>query len=154
MANGGRQANKTGNSLERFVAFILDDKGYQRISPAREFFAFVSSKQPIYATQCIAGKDYYNRNWRVDFIVYHPEKWPNCLVIECKWQAISGTVEQKYPFVVQSIKKNIYPAIVILDGGGYSDEAKNWLCSQAGSGNLIDVMDQGGFQRFAAQLKL
>lgn len=154
MESGGQRAGRTGKILEVFVASILDSLGYRRVRPARDFFAFIRSKQPIYATQCIAGKNLYNRNWRVDFIVYHPEKWPKCLVIECKWQAKSGSVDQKFPYIVMNISKNNYPAIVVLDGGAYSESAKNWLYNQAGSGNLIEVMDQGGFQRFATQQKL
>ena len=149
MDTGGQRANVTGRHLEDFVSLILAQHGYQRIKPSADFFAMSSMEQPIYAKQCLVGKDIYNRDRRVDFIVFHPSKWPNSLVIQCKWQASSGTVEQKYPFEVQSIEKSVYPTVIILDGGGYTDGAKNWLYNQASNGKLKAVMDQGEFQRFA-----
>lgn len=149
MDSGGRRANQTGRHLEEFVSLILEQHGYKRVKPSAAFFALTYMEQPIYAKQCLVGKDLYDRDRRVDFIVFHPSKWPNNLVIQCKWQASSGTVEQKYPFEVQSIEKNNYPTVIILDGGGYTDGAKNWLYNQAGKGNLKEVMDQGEFQRYA-----
>lgn len=154
MESGGKRATRTGRSLESSVASILESMGYRRVKPAKDFFAFIRAKQPVYATQCNAGKNLYNLNWRVDFIIYHPEKWPNCLVIECKWQAERGSVDHKYPFIVMNINKNNYPAIIVLDGGAYSEGSKSWLYAQAGTGNLLEVMDLGGFQRFATRQKL
>lgn len=51
--------------------------------------------------------------------------WPDGLVIQCKWQASSGSVEEKYPFEVLNIQKDEYPTIIVLDGGGYSKGSEN-----------------------------
>lgn len=144
-------ANRTGPRLEQFVAGLLDDAGYQAVKPASLFFALREMEQPIYARQCEAGRDIYGKMRRVDFLVYHPRKWPQSLVIQCKWQASSGSVEEKYPFEVQSIQQVGYPAIIILDGGGYSRGAEQWLKAQAGKNNLKHVFSQGDFQRFVSR---
>lgn len=81
-------------------------------------------EQPIFAKQCSVGQDLYGRNRRVDFILYHPQRWANCLVIQCKWQASTGTIDEKFPFEVFSIQKNEFDTIIVLDGGGYSSEAE------------------------------
>ena len=75
----------------------------------------------------------------------------DCLVIQCKWQAKSGSVDEKYPFEVLSINKNPYPTIIVLDGGGYSSYQANGYCSQAGKENLIQVCNLGEFDRFATE---
>ena len=152
--NSGQRANETGRHLENFVSKILNGHGYEIIRPSKNFFAMTELKQPIYAKQCLVGKDIYDRDRKVDFILFHPEKWPNYLVIECKWQASSGSIDEKYPFAVQSIEKSTYQTIIVLDGGGYSPGAKNWLYSQTGKGRLIEVMNQGEFQRFAKRGKI
>ena len=122
----GSRANKRGRTLENTVADILDEEceEYQEISHTR-FFALRELKQPIFAQQCYIGSDVYGKRRRVDFIIYHPTRWPRCLVIQCKWQASSGSIEEKYPFEVLSIQLNEFETIIVQDGNGYSKDATN-----------------------------
>ena len=84
-----------------------------------------------------------------DFHLFHPEKHPDGLIIESKWQQSVGSVDEKYPYLVLNIKTK-YPAktIIILDGRGYKPKAKIWLRSQIGN-NLIAVFDMSEFQVWA-----
>lgn len=138
--------------LERAVGDLLAED-YLEVSPYR-FFALRTLRQPIFAAQCAVGEDIYGKSRRVDFILYHPKRWADCLVIQCKWQASSGTVEQKFPFEVLSIEKNPYATLIVLDGGGYSDGAEKWLAAQAGNGKLLHVLDLGDIIRFHSQGRL
>lgn len=152
MSNAAGRANRTGLRLEAFVSGILAEAGYHPIAPPSSFWAMRAMEQPIYASQCEIGRDIYGKCRRVDFILYHPRRWPGCLVVQCKWQASSGSVEEKYPFEVLSIQHNEYPTIVLLDGGGYTKGAEQWLRSQAGGNQLLrHVFSQGDFQRFASR---
>lgn len=144
-------ANRTGSRLEQFVAGLLEDAGYEAVWPSSLFFAMREMEQSIYAKQCVIGRDIYGKKRRVDFLLYHPRKWPQSLVIQCKWQAASGSVEEKYPFEVLSIQQSSYPAVILLDGGGYSKGAEQWLKGQAGKNLLKHVFDQGDFQRFISR---
>lgn len=152
MSNGSR-ANRTGQTQENFIEGYIVDVGYTKV-PSKDFFDQIPSQKPIYARQCYAGETIYHQRRRVDFILYHPEKWRDCLVIQSKWQASTGSVHEKYPYEVMSIEANPYPTIIVLDGGGYPDYAETWLKSQAGQGKLIEVLNQGGFARFASRGKL
>lgn len=149
--SGGRKANSAGVRLENYVADILDDDlGYELIPPNR-FFACRVLDQPIYARQVETGLDIYGKRRRVDVILYHPRLWPDCLVIQCKWQAIPGSVEQKYPYEVLCIQQDAYDTIIVLDGGGYSAGSRQWLLNQAGKNRLKHVFNQGEFARFASR---
>ena len=75
-------------------------------------------------------------------------------MIQCKWQAVGGSVEEKYPFEVLSINADGYPGIVVLDGGGYSAGAEQWLKGQAGNNRLRHVLNLGDFQRFISRGEL
>ena len=145
------KASSTGRVLERFVVAILETEGYLRIKPAKAFLAMRELEQPIFAQQFVAGSSIYKKQRQVDFILYHPQLWPDCLVIECKWQASAGSVDEKYPFLVENIRAGIYPTIVVLDGGGYTKEAGEWLRDQVEiTDNLIHVFNQGEFQRYVS----
>ena len=149
------KANSTGRVLERFVVTLLEDRGYSRIQPAKAFLAMRELNQGIYAQQFIVGESIYKKPRKADFILYHPVLWPDCLVIECKWQASAGSVDEKYPFLVENIEAGIYPTIVILDGGGYTKEAGIWLRDQIRQAqNLIQVFNQGEFQRYVSLGKI
>ena len=147
---GGTVANHSGRRLEDNVSSILEDRGYQFVKPIR-FFPMKMMEQPIYSVQYKIGKDIYGKNRRVDRILYHPKLYPSCLVIQCKWQASSGSVEEKYPFEVLSLQKNKYDTIIILDGEGYSKGAKQWLLNQAGKNNLKYVFNLGEFSKFVSK---
>ncbi len=147
----GVSGNKTGIRLEDAIAALLDDADYQYVEPPELFFALREMDQPIYARQVEAGYNIYGKPKFVDLMVYHPRKWPNCLVISCKWQAVSGSVDEKYPFEVLSLNQLGYPSIVILDGGGYSQGAGQWLKNQAGKNTVKHVFTLGEFQRFVSR---
>ena len=145
------KASNTGQILEKFVASLLLDNDYHHIKPAKTFLAMRELGHPIFAQQFTVGESIYKKPRKVDFILYHPELWVDCLVIECKWQASAGSVDEKYPFLVENIEYGDYPTIVILDGGGYTEAASEWLRSRSGTDKFLYVFNQGEFQRFVSR---
>ena len=136
--------------MEQLVAEELDDRGYERV-PASQIFEMRGSEHAVYARQVAVGRDIYNKVRRVDFVLFHPRLYSDGLVIQCKWQAVSGSVEEKYPFEVLSLEQGELDAVIVLDGGGFSDGAEQWLKSQAGRNRLKHVFTLGEFQRFASR---
>lgn len=150
---GGTIANKTGNELEIFIQDRLKREGYTLV-PNTRFLASKSLSQPIYTRQFNLGKSIYGTAWRCDFILYHPEKHQNCLVIESKWQQSAGSVDEKYPYLVLNIEKqSVYDTIIIIDGDGYKDGALKWLKSQV-HGNLKQVFSMSEFTIWANKQKI
>ena len=148
----GIRANRRGRTLENAITDLLSEE-YEQVTPTR-FFALRELRQPIFTEQYVIGRDLYSKNRRVDFILYHPQRWPDCLVLQCKWQASTGSVEEKYPFEVLSINLGEYPTIIVLDGGGYSRGAEFWLKQQAGKNKLLHVLSLGEVSRFHSQGRL
>ena len=145
--SNGLHANQSGKRLEDHVAAVLDDLGYSQAQSKLFFDLKDCAENAIYARQCYTGTSLSGRRRRVDIILHHPEKWKGCLVIQCKWQSEKGTADEKYPFEVLSINKNPYPTIIILES--YKPKSEEWLRSQAGKGNLLQVCSLGEFDHFA-----
>lgn len=143
-------ANSRGKDQERAIKGILEEAGYEYISK-NQFVAMKSLEQPIYSEQFEIGYDMFGKNRRCDFILYHPRKLPNCLVLESKWQSSTGSIDEKFPFLVMSIQLNEYQTIVIVDGGGFSPKSIAWLKNQAGKNQLKHVFDKGEFQRYVSK---
>jgi hypothetical protein len=130
--SGGTKANNTGNALENFVEDLLKRNGYTE---------FINYKKQIFAMrQTVGGKQYSKQPWcgesiygslrKCDFLVMNQEKFPDSLIIECKWQESTGSVDEKYPFIMLNIEKIGVPAIVLIDGDGYKKQAFDWLKKQ------------------------
>ncbi len=140
-------ANYTGSTLEKFIHDRLIERKYQFI-PRDKFKAALYLEQPIYTRQFHIGSGIYETPMYCDFILYHPQKWKECLIIESKWQQSVGTVDEKFPYFVLNIQQR-YPhrTVVLLDGGGYKKQAEAWLRKQVGN-NLLHVFNMGEFQKW------
>ena len=146
----GSKANRTGNSLERFVMQALADRGYDE---------FWNHKGQLYANRkLLGGKQFarqvpmddtiYETVRKVDFFIVNEAKFPSDLIIECKWQQVKGSVDEKYPFLLYNIIRTGIPTVVLLDGGGYKPAALKWLKSMVNpKGALIAVWTMAEFQK-------
>jgi hypothetical protein len=138
---GGTQANYTGTILDQLILARLYEQGYTYVDRNR-FMPTRFLEQPIFSRKFHIGSSIYDTPQYCDFVAYHPQKWPNNLVIESKWQEVGGSVDEKYPYLVLNIQmKYITPTILILDGGGYKKGAEKWIRDQAGHGNLLLVFN-------------
>jgi len=52
------------------------------------------------------------------FLVLNKDKFPDRLIIECKWQQVAGSVDEKYPFALCNIFKIGVPTVRLVDSGG------------------------------------
>lgn len=141
-------ANYTGTQLEKFINDRLLEKKYTFV-PREKFTPAIYLEQPIYTRQLYIGKSIYETNMYCDFILYHPQKHPECLIIESKWQESGGSVDEKYPYFILNIQQR-YPnkAVVLLDGGGYKPQAEIWMRKQVGN-NLLKVFTMAEFTKWA-----
>src|SRR5215510_8077913 len=57
---------------------------------------------------------------RIDVVVTHPQT-RKTLGIECKYQAVGGTAEEKIPAVINDIAAWPIPGIVVFDGAGFTE---------------------------------
>jgi len=123
----------------------FDDRGYQFI-PRNRFTPARILGQPIYTRKFHVGQSIYGTNQFCDFICYDPERWPDNLIIESKWQQSGGSVDEKYPYLVLNIQIQYQcPTILVLDGGGYKQGAERWIRTQVGHGNFRHVFNMVEF---------
>lgn len=127
----------------------LADRGYDEFwNHKAQIFSnrkIIGGKQ--FARQVPLGDTIYETTRKVDFMVVNHEKFPDDLLIECKWQQSKGSVDEKYPFLLYNIIRTGIPTIVLLDGGGYKPSALKWLKEMVNkNGALIGVWTMAEFQ--------
>jgi hypothetical protein len=120
--------NATGKSLENQVESILNNQSYVSIEHKNwiktqeingkllvKHFPYTS----IYETKC-----------RTEFVLIDNGRK---IRIECKWQQVSGSVDEKFPYLywnaVEKWEEN--ESILLVDGGGYKPKALEWLRKSA-----------------------
>lgn len=149
MSNGGQKATRTGNFFERFVKFTLEEHRYQESSNGRDLFkkrALIPSGTGYYAHGVNVGKTVYGGKRLADLFIVCKELFPNDLIIECKWQQVKGSVDEKYSHLVDNIKTTGVPTIIVIGGNGYKPEALKWLKQQVDGIVLIAVWTMEEFQ--------
>ncbi len=65
------------------------------------------------------GKSIIGKNRRVDVLVVD-ETQSQAVAIECKYQSVSGTVDEKIPYTLNDAKAMQMDAYVVYGGGGFS----------------------------------
>lgn len=65
---------------------------------------------------------------RIDLVLIEPQT-RKTLGIECKYQAVGGTAEEKIPATIQDIKAWPIPGIVVFSGEGFTQNMKSFLIS-------------------------
>ena len=122
----GKYANFTGQVLEKKVAMLLDECGYQQLKEK-----LVETQNQYYIHQFKHFQSIYGGILCVDFFVWSQNKYPSGLVIECKSQAIAGSVDEKYPYTINNLKETKCPAILIIEGNGPKAGALAWCKKRA-----------------------
>jgi len=132
----GAKANSSGMFAERMVAEVLRAKGWS------------------YRKQMVVGTSIYGHKLRADLVVDPRPKLPLGLVIECKWQDAAGSVDEKFPYVVENIRANAYghPVVIIVGGGKAKPGAVRWLAmQQLAESRLLGVFSIEEFMTWVAR---
>jgi hypothetical protein len=142
----GARANRAGQVLETTVEGTLRGHGYLSVSsPVRKNYRediLNSTLLPKrYARNVYIGQGIYQTDLYVDFYIINSMTISSGLIIECKWQESSGSVDEKFPYLNLNIK-NCYPepTILVVGGKGMRAGAVDWFQKQVNiNQNLLGV---------------
>ncbi|HTL57582.1 MAG TPA: PD-(D/E)XK nuclease superfamily protein [Candidatus Limnocylindrales bacterium] len=73
----------------------------------------------------------------IDVVVIHPQT-RKTLGIECKFQSVTGTAEEKIPSIINDIAAWPIPGLVVFDGAGFTENMKLFLIS---TGKAVEFPD-------------
>jgi hypothetical protein len=65
---------------------------------------------------------------RIDVVLIHPAT-RRTLGIECKFQSVIGSAEEKIPAIIKDIEAWPIPGLVVFAGPGFSDNMRSFLIS-------------------------
>lgn len=123
----GSQANLTGKVLEDLVASIFHSHGFADMDYAEYArLGGLFSKRELLVRNA-PYQTIYGHQGKTEFLVVSESRGLR-FRIECKWQQTAGSVDEKFPYLIENCKTMPEPMVVILiDGRGYKDGALAWL---------------------------
>lgn len=125
--NQGQVANKTGNALENIVVATLQNKGFEV-----ERYSVYQKNPSNYGEELLLKnvpfQTLYGHRGTTEFLLLSKKHNLN-IRIECKWQQVNGSVDEKFPYVYLNCleampEKDI---IILADGNGAKPGAVQWL---------------------------
>jgi hypothetical protein len=105
---GKGHAVTNGDELVKAVARLGRDLGLE-------------AKEQVHVARRIWGA-----NRRIDVVFTHPET-RKTLGIECKYQSVGGTAEEKVPSTIQDISAWPIPGLVVFAGDGFTPNMRSFL---------------------------
>ena len=112
-------AVSNGDDLVRAVADLARDLGLE-------------SRQQVRVARRIWGAIRH-----IDVVLTHPQT-RKTLGVECKYQAVPGTAEEKIPSVINDIAAWPIPGLVVFAGAGFTENMKLFLIS---TGKAVEFPD-------------
>lgn len=117
---GGAKAVSSGDDLCKAVCTLGDKLGLE----VREQFK--------------VARRIWGAERRIDIILKHG-KTGKTLGIECKFQGVGGTAEEKIPSTIQDIQAWPIDGLVVFTGPGFTDNMKAFLISTGKAVALADL---------------
>ncbi len=84
------------------------------------------------------GKRIWGADRRIDVILTNPED-RNRLGIECKYQGVQGSAEEKIPAIINDIAAWPIRGVVVFAGDGLSANMKSFLIASGKAPHLSDL---------------
>ncbi|HAZ48182.1 MAG TPA: hypothetical protein DDW76_26310 [Cyanobacteria bacterium UBA11369] len=142
--------------LENAVERALYKRGYVLVGDSLlrkqrlEQLLNSTNRPKRYSKQVEVGTGIYGTDLHVDFYIIGSPLYNKGLIIECKSQQRSGSVDEKLPYLNLNIQLYPAPAIVLIDGTGIKQGAIDWLNEQVKTNqNLLAVHNLSSFFTWA-----
>lgn len=105
-----------------------------------------------YQRQTIVGVSIFESPIHADFLLTNIVAFPQGLAVESKWQHSDGSIDEKFPCLVDNIlHQYTVPAVVVIHGGKCRPGALAWLLRQIDGEHLIAVLSLEEFMKWAMQ---
>jgi hypothetical protein len=123
----GTLANIGGNVLERTVKEVFLSKGFELVN-----YRDWQKKPDTHGKELLLTNapftTIYKHKGNTEFLAVS-EKYNFKIRIECKWQQVAGSVDEKLPYLylncIEAMPEDYI--IIVIDGGGFKEGAVKWL---------------------------
>ena len=124
-------ASQSGQRLENEIAGVFQEAGVG-VNRASDFEVLpeTSRRGDRFVIRNAPYRSIYGHAARIEFLLF---LGGNSYLIETKRMSVSGSVDEKLPFVWENAKLNQpdHHFLVVMDGDGWKPEARSWINAKA-----------------------
>ena len=125
MKNIGQTSS--GGTLESTIKSVLQSKGVEIVSYREREMAPERFSKELLLTNA-PFQSIYNHSGKTEFLLLS-HKHDLKIRIECKWQQVAGSVDEKLPYLylntIEAMPEN--DIIIVIDGKGWKSGSIGWL---------------------------
>jgi hypothetical protein len=123
----GATSNVTGNQLEVAVKTVLAGKGFELV----KYRVWESNKAAFGEELILENVPFttvYGHKGNTEFLLIS-KQYDLRIRIECKWQQVAGSVDEKLPYLYLNVVEAMpeESVMILIDGGGWKAGAIQWL---------------------------
>ena len=108
-------------------AAVLNDS--QRVSTLTESLVRTLKNCGYFVERDVdVGYGIYGGTAKAEIVAHNSKRFPNGLIVKPYWQSVSGSADQKFPYMVLTARQSYeLPSVIVYAGGGYQEGAIEWL---------------------------
>ena len=136
------KTNITGGQLETAVMTVLVNKGFEAV-----LFRDYDRNPELFSKELLLKnvpyETIYGHRGKTEFLLIS-EKHDKKIRIECKWQQVAGSVDEKLPYLyLNAVEKMPEQEIILLiDGPGWKAGALGWIKRAVQNNQYTDIFNQ------------
>lgn len=111
--------------------------------------AIAAARGLAYAENVTVGETPYGGPFVVDLVLTGLPAYPGGLAVIGRYQATSGSADQKLIYLAYCIRRAEMPCLLVLDGGAWQPGAIAWM-ERRKEGRFVDMLTLDGFEAFIA----
>lgn len=137
------KTNITGNQLETAIMTVLVNKGFELVA-----FKDWQNNPQNYGDELLLKNvpftTIYGHQGKTEFLL-KSVKYNKQIRIECKWQQVAGSVDEKLPYLyLNAVEKMPEKEIILLiDGPGWKPGAIDWIRNAVQNNQYSNVFNNG-----------
>lgn len=99
------------------------------------------------------GIGIYGGTANAEIVAHNSRRFPKGLIVKPYYQSVSGSADQKFPFMVLTARESYeLPSVIVYDGGGYQQGAIDWLRNEVDD-QLVAVLHIDEFAEWLSRNK-
>lgn len=127
--------NHKANTLTEFIVRTLKASGY-----------FVERNVEV-------GYGIFGGPVKAEIVAHNSKRFPQGLIIKPYWQSVSGSADEKFPYMVLTARETYeLPSVVVYAGNGYREGAIDWLRNEVDT-QLVAVLHADEFAEWVLRNK-
>ena len=133
---------------------ISDDKGGKWVQTLTESLVAILKGNGYYVERNVdVGLGVYGGTAKAEIVAHNSKRFPEGLIVKPYYQSVSGSADEKFPYMVLTSRESYeLPSVIVYAGGGYREGAIEWLSKETDT-QLVAVLHIDEFSEWLKRNK-